>query len=430
MRSRKTILVVYYTRGVYPLRSTIETHLYALKRYSKHRVVYINIALGWPWDTIRSMSFDVIVFHTSFCGMRWGRDVFNKFTAIVREIGTYPALKIAMPQDEFIHTDMLSKIIDDFNVDIVLSCADESQWPIIYKNVKRNTVKYKTVLTGYIDEKVLRRIQSFHKPLAQRKWMISYRAWRAAYWLGEHGIQKVRIGEVFQKEARERNLAVDISLNDADTISGMDWLKFLANSRAVVGVEGGASIIDRDGRLKEKVENYLETHKNASFEEVQAACFMSQEGSLDLRALSPRHLEAAATKTCQILIEGHYNGVLRPWQHYIPVAPDYTNLDAVFEALLDDERVQTMVDRSYADIIETKKFTYRGFVGGIEKFCIDALEAKPAPVKDLFKRRVLNFKDWFNWRIIQAEVAYLKNPPRYRFLAILARPVYRFFERG
>lgn len=427
MPRRKTILVLYYTRGVYPLRNTIDTHLYAPRRYSRHRTIYINIALGFPWEYIRTMNIDVIIYHTSFCGMRWSRSVFFKFTAMIRDMASYPALKIAMPQDEFIHTDLLTKIINDLNVDVVLSCASADDWPTIYAGVKRKDVVFETVLTGYLDEKTVRRIKRFHKPLSQRKWAISYRAWRAAYWLGEHGTHKVRIGERFKEEAEARNLPVDISLDDDDTISGMDWFRFLADSRAVVGVEGGASIIDRDGSLKEKVEAYLAKHPEADFDTVKQAVFAEHEGSLNLKALSPRHLEAAATKTCQILLKGDFNGLLEADTHYIPVEADYSNMDEVFRKLADDDYVQTMIDTVYRDLIQTRKLTYSAFINDIERSYISRLDARPRTVSDMFKQWVLNRRDWINWRIIQAEVVYARNPARFRFLAPVFKPLYRLF---
>jgi len=425
--AKKTILVLYYTRGVYPLRNTIETHLYALRRYSKHHTIYINVALGFPWEYVRSMSIDAIIFHTSFCGMRWSHSVFFKFTAMIREISELPALKIAMPQDEFIHTDLLSKLIDDLKIDVVLSCANESQWPIIYKKVKRKSLKLQTVLTGYLDEKIVRKIKKFHKPLDKRKLWISYRAWRAAFWLGERGTHKVKIGDIFQAAAQSKNIQTDISLNDKDTISGMDWFRFLANSRSVIGTEGGASIIDRDGSLKSKVEEYLSEHPKASFEQVRSAVFEQMEGSLQLHALSPRHLEAVATKTCQILLEGTYSGALQPDIHYISVKEDYSNIDSVFARLSDTKQVQEMIDTAYRDIVKSNKFTYREFIKNIEDTYFDPLPTNKSSLKDAIKRFVLNRRDWMNWRIIHMEVTYLRNPKRYQVFAKLLKPVYRLF---
>ena len=47
----------------------------------------------------------------------------------------------------------------------------------------------------------------------------------------------------------------------------------------------------------------------ATFEEVEAGCFAGLDGNLNLRTISPRHLEACATRTPQILVEGAYSGI-------------------------------------------------------------------------------------------------------------------------
>ena len=42
------------------------------------------------------------------------------------------------------------------------------------------------------------------------------------------------------------------------------------------------------------------------------------------KALSSRHFEAIGTKTCQVLLEGSYNGILVPEVHYVGVKKDLT----------------------------------------------------------------------------------------------------------
>ena len=48
------------------------------------------------------------------------------------------------------------------------------------------------------------------------------------------------------------------------------------------------------------------------------------------KCISSRHFEAAATGTCQLLIQGRYNDVLRAGEHFIPLRAD---LDDAPEAL-------------------------------------------------------------------------------------------------
>ncbi|MBT8506740.1 hypothetical protein B1F79_04690 [Coxiella-like endosymbiont of Rhipicephalus sanguineus] len=50
---------------------------------------------------------------------------------------------------------------------------------------------------------------------------------------------------------------------------------------------------------------------------------------IDYNQISPRHFEAVATKTLQILYEGEYSNILKPWVHYVPLKKDYSNFDEV-----------------------------------------------------------------------------------------------------
>ena len=163
---------------------------------------------------------------------------------------------------------------------------------------------------------------------------IGYRTVPGKPYLGRHAALKADLAEAVRERAETRGLRVDVSTRAEDTFFGDDWYRFLASCRYTIGMEGGASILDRDGTVRQAVDAYLAGHPDASFEELEAACFPGRDGELALFAISPRHLEACATRTAQILVEGEYAGILRPGEHYLELRRDLSNLDAV----LDDGR--------------------------------------------------------------------------------------------
>lgn len=60
-----------------------------------------------------------------------------------------------------------------------------------------------------------------------------------------------------------------------------------------------------------------------------------------MKALSSRHIEAAAVGTPQLLLEGRYNDVLVPNQHYVSVQNDLSNIDTALDQLSDvGERIR------------------------------------------------------------------------------------------
>jgi hypothetical protein len=140
-------------------------------------------------------------------------------------------------------------------------------------------------------------------------------------------------------------------------------------------VESGTSLIDPDGSIRRRTEAYLAGRPEASFDEVENACFPGLDGRVRLYAISPRHLEACATRTCQILTEGEYNGILQAGVHYLPLKKDFSNIDVVLEQVARDDRRTAIVEKAYADIVISGQYTYRQFVRCVVE---TSLSGKPA----------------------------------------------------
>jgi hypothetical protein len=354
------ILICY--RGKYPTRTTILDHLYSFERYSSQRCFYLNLATEKLSGYLLQIPFDLIIFHTNFLSSRWQLETFKTLTNKVRPLKNSTAVKIALPQDEFYCTDVVCDFINEFGIDHVFSVTPPSEWKKIYKTVDFSKVKFHPVLTGYLEQHTLKRIDQMAKAVRDRDLIIGYRAWRAEPWLGRHGYLKTQLAEIFQRESAAKGITADISTRAEDTLHGDAWYEFLLRCQYTIGVEGGASILDSDGSIRERTDRYVAQHPGAEFEEVEAACFPGLDGSLELFAISPRHLEACATKTCQILIEGNYNGVLTPGKHYIELRRDFSNLDEVFVQLEDVALRKKIVDLAFQDVVESGTYSYEGFV--------------------------------------------------------------------
>ncbi len=48
--------------------------------------------------------------------------------------------------------------------------------------------------------------------------------------------------------------------------------------------------------------------------------------SVYAKAISSCHFDAIGTHTCQILLDGRYNDILQPGEHYLSLAQDFGNL--------------------------------------------------------------------------------------------------------
>lgn len=349
-------------RGKYPTRTTILDHLYSFQRYSGQRCFYVNLAAQKLSDRLLQIPFDLIIFHTIFLSTRWNRETYRTMIDRVRPLKNSPATKIVLPQDEFYYTSAVCDFINEFGVDHVFSVSPESEWKKIYKTVDFSKVKFHPVLTGYLERHTLKRIDRMAKAVRDRDLAIGYRSWRAEPWLGRHGYLKTQLAEIFQRETAARGIKADISTRAEDTLHGDAWYEFLLRCKYTIGVEGGASILDSDGSVRERTDRYVAQHPMAEFEEVESACFPGLDGSLGLFAISPRHFEACATRTCQVLIEGNYNGVLTPGKHYIELRRDFSNLHDVFVQMENEPLRKEVVDLAYRDVVESGTYSYEGFV--------------------------------------------------------------------
>jgi hypothetical protein len=364
------VLVAYATL-THPLRVTVEDHLRAFER-AGHRCFYVNLMVRHPPRWLARVEFDLIVFHTTFFAQRWVPRHFAKARRRAVALAALPAARVALPQDEFLRSDDVAAFVRDAGVDVVCSVAPPAAWPVIYPDLDRDRIALRQVLTGYLDDRTVARIDTILARTPERPIDIGYRAAPARAWLGRQGALKTSIAEAVRRAAPRHGLRVDISTDARDQIVGDGWFEFLASAKATIGVEGGASICDRDGSIKEASEAYLAAHPEASFEQVEARCFAGRDGELPLAVLSPRHLEACATRTCQILVEGDYNGILRPGEHYLSLRRDLSNLDDVLRVAADPGTRHAIVEAAYRDVVASRVWSYDRLVG-------DVIEATVGP---------------------------------------------------
>jgi hypothetical protein len=398
------ILVVHGYANL-PLRSSVRDLLYCYENYAPNaRCFYLNLHEHFEIpEHIFKVRYDLIVFHTVLLAGRWmGSGFFQKqILDKVKPLKTLNAVKIIHPQDEWIHTRSLCAFINEMDIDCVFSVAPETEWKKIYETVDFEKVHFYKVLTGYLDEGVISKINTYTKEVGLRDLDIGYRAFKAPPWLGKHGFIKTSIADVIVEAGGRHGFRMDISTKPEDTINGDDWYKFMLRCRYFIGVEGGSTVLDPDGLIWEKGTAFLKQHPDASFEEVEKNCFPGMDGNLQLVAISPRHLEACATKTCQILVEGSYNGILKPGLHYLELKKDYSNLDTVMNQMKDESGRQKMVELAYRDVVTSGDYTYRAFVEFIlEKSLPGTKEFSPKKFTDLYWLRINRKEEKKRWKFL------------------------------
>ncbi|MDQ6612230.1 MAG: glycosyltransferase [Gemmatimonadota bacterium] len=137
------------------------------------------------------------------------------------------------------------------------------------------------------------------------------------------------------------------------------WAKFLRSTRAVIGGESGSYYLHRKGALLTEAKEWCADNPSAQFEEVESRFFGDRGGAPSGKTISSRHFEPIGTRTCQILLEGSYAGMLQPNEHYIPVRKDLMDLpDALRRAANESERVQ-MTDRAFDYVMSAHTYAHR-----------------------------------------------------------------------
>jgi hypothetical protein len=363
-------LLIIYTSRTQPNLATHRDYLLSFRRYATDcRSFCVNVSFGGVPSYLRKVKFDLIIFNSSFVGDRASRNWFVKAMERIANTKEFQGVRVAMPQDEFTSMDLMCDFINEFKIDVVFSVAPESEWKKIYRTVDFNRVKFIRLLTGYLDERVIRKWSKLVDSYTPRSIDIGYRVVSRATW-GRFNLMKGKIAEIFEDAARHHNLRTDIAVGWEHFKLGNDWLAFLSNCRFTIGIEGGSTLLDWNGTLSEAISAYLSRNPQADFDELERVCIPpGKDGEIAVFAMSPRHLEACLTRTGQVLVEGEYNGVLRPYDHYIPLRKDFSNLEEVLEIIKDEPRRRDMVERAFLDIVKSDKYTYRHMVGVV----LDAL---------------------------------------------------------
>jgi len=156
-----------------------------------------------------------------------------------------------------------------------------------------------------------------------------------------------------QERAVERGMASDVVVSNdpAARFKREGWAAFLNSCRYTVATEAGAAFLEIDDRTRLAVNAYEDAHPDATFEEIEERFFSKLSDPISGKCISSRHFDAIGTKTCQILLEGRYNDILTPGEHYIEVKRDLSNLDAVLDCLGDEEMRTNMVERAHAHVM-------------------------------------------------------------------------------
>jgi hypothetical protein len=277
---------------------------------------------------------------------------------------TKDSYKILFCQDENYNCGQRFRLINQYNLDWIYSVLDPQYYQEVYYSRCPSVKRVFHTLTGYVSENMLAKAKQYAKPWDMRTIDVGYRARTLPPYLGRGAMEKQEIGLKFLEKAKGLGLRLDIKVSEESRLYGDAYYKWLGNCKAVLGVEAGGSIFD----LGDEVWNeYWE--KPRSYEQMPPELMARWEDRIFYRTISPRHFEAAAFKCAQILYEGNYNGILEPWNHYVPLQKDWSNFGKI-ASLLRTNRLQTWA-LDLAPYIGDE-YSYRQFIKQFDQNLFDA----------------------------------------------------------
>jgi len=375
MHEKYNILVLHNLGDLSTSLRSMVDYLECFERYGpEHNYIYQRWTAPIT-SALREMDIHVVILDASALGIcRYRpRDLYYEIKDRWSFIADLDAVKLAFPQDDYHQSNVLDELFDDWNVDIIYSVLPKHM-EMLYPRSK-GKAQLKGVLTGYVDDDSIDMISSLATPFAERRYDVGQRVSMYSPVGGGYARIKGLMADEVDRTAQALGFACNISHRAEDTIHGDDWLRFLGNCRFGLGCEGGVSIWDPDGLIHDRVGTYLAEQPTATFAEVEAACFPGQDQTHVFSAISPRLFESAMMQCCQLLIEGEYLGLLKPFDHYVPVKSDLSNVADALEEMRDWEGAQRRIAATYETLIEDPKLRYSGLVSEVMQD-IDALAEK------------------------------------------------------
>lgn len=343
----KKILIVHALNS--KCRKSTVNHALAFAKYAYGYEIHYANALGFFPEYLKSIKFDLCIFTYEMIGLR--SEVFWQFILDrIKARTMHIPRKILIPQDDYMFTGLIEKTIERLKIDTVYTSIEQDLDKIYRKFYKK--INFQKVLTGYIDQKDLIESEKYILPWMERNNSVVSRISNISSDYGSLASRKTQISMQFKEILIKNGIGEDISDKPKDVLLGNEWLKFLGANKFTIGRKGGASIVDYDGQI---AENLRRSRKRINSSKEQGRFI----------AISPRLLEAAMMKTCQILEEDDYLGILNPWQDYIPLKSDFSNIPEIISALKDETLCMNIASSCYMKVVESNKYDYSSFVKNI-----------------------------------------------------------------
>jgi hypothetical protein len=405
--------------------STVMEHIRAFPAHSSYPISPYNTDYGFPRG-LRDASPAAIVLHYSL----FGSGIYRLNKRFLDFLQRSDAYKVAFFQDEFYFCQKRFKFLNDYAIDCVFTHVEPEYFDEVYG---RYTSVPRLVhnLPGYVSRELVADAERLATPQGERPTDVGYRGRPLPIYMGRGSQEKLEIGPRFAELARDSGLVLDIDTTEKGRLYGDDWGRFIGSCKAVLGVESGVSLFDLEDEVREAWGRIVVENPDVTLDELERGMLGRWDGKIPYRTASPRHFEAAAFRTCQVLFEGRYSGLMEPMRHYIPLRKDFANIDEVIERLKDADLRHELTENSRRDLIDSGWWSYARFVSGFDDVIREAgvgpARAQSREITRLLQRgsRERRLRTAARWRGRLAWNGFFKwiNPVTSRIRALIGRPL-------
>lgn len=263
----------------------------------------------------------------------------------------FSGIKIIFKQDENFKFKETDDLIVSHGFDCVFTCLPESEVKKIYPKSLSQGIIFHQMYTGYVTPSLLAFAEKYRT--ANRDIDIFYRGSIQPPEFGKLAVDKHRIGtNVAAKLEKNKNINLDISSFSSDRLVGEDWFRTLSRSRATLGLESGASVFDTDEEIPDILADAEKlVSQNSEKENFVLSRIAHIEGNINYAQIAPRHFEAAAMQSIQILYPGQYSGLLKKNIHYLELRENLSNLNSIISKIKNKDLCKKMANRAFKDIV-------------------------------------------------------------------------------
>lgn len=198
-------------------------------------------------------------------------------------------------------------------------------------------------------------------PLAERPIDLGFRGFDEPVYFGHQ--ERSEVSTAARAIVEELGMLGDISMDPKDRVADGDWAEFLRSCRAQLGTHSGHDYFEIDDRTRKATIQYQAEQPGAAFEDIRKKFFSDYPNPVRARMITGRHIEAAGTRTVQVLPEGEYSGYFQAGIHYIPFKTDLSDIRNAIERIRDFGECERIA-RSAEELVKSE-LTYEKSIGRI-----------------------------------------------------------------